>query len=835
VVVGSLLARLLRFVSVKTSLLVGYLGVTVLCGVLVAALALPAIAVVAYGTKQAATGLQTLPEPLAKPNLQGFTYVYDRNGKLLATFLAKNQVPVPLAQVAPVMRQAVVDIEDRRFYQHGAADAQGILRAAASNAAAGGTVAGGSTLTQQYVKNTLQAQATTRSQQAAATVQTRARKIQELRYAIGVEKSITKNQILEGYLNIATFGRNLYGVQASALYYFGVPASKLNLPQAAMIAGMTKSPTALDPTGPVEGLVDPRRDATARRNVVLDTMHQLGHISTVDWQAARRAPLGIVNGGKGNPPQHGCVSASAAWYCDYVEKLITRSDQFAAIGKTPDDRYRALTTGGLTIRTALDPGIQKLADAGIRSQARPGDNVVAATAIVKPGTGEVLAVANSKGFNQTATPPQGTTALNYAVGGEYGGTLGFQPGSGMKVFTAAAALADGKNLDYVIDSPYSLKTGNASFATCNSQIRQNYAVKNASRSENGPVSMNQALQESINTYFVQLEQQVGICAPWKLATSAGLSAWGNKKGSPYLSPIPLGQYQSFTLGTDEVSPLQMSSAYAMFAAGGIYCKPLVVTSITQNGRAIYQQGSDCTRLIPQGVADAVSWSLYHNVEGDQGYNGTARGLKINGIPFAAKTGTNNLANNGGSSAVWFNGYNQQFASSMAVGNATNPRDLNGQRLGGRMISDASGAKIAGAVWEAVMTSVLKAQTRHPGFAQPDAQYGGQGASSSLLNQAAQQPGTVPDVVGLPNDIATAALQAQGYTVLPGRQRYPDGGAPAGQVIRTYPAGGDPATPGSTVIVYESGGSGGTSGGNSGGGGGGGTTPTPPQPTLPGFP
>ena len=800
---GSFLARLLRFISVKTSLLVGYLGVTALCGVLVAALALPAIAVVAYSTNKAAAVVQTLPEPLPQPQIQGFTRVYDRNNVLVATFYEKNQVPVPLSAVAPIMRKAQVDIEDQRFYQHGAADSQGILRAALSNAAAGQTVAGGSTLTQQYVKNVLQDNADTKAGQRAAVAQTPARKLQELRYAIGVEKSMTKDQILQGYLNIATFGRSVYGVQAAALYYFGIPASKLNLSQAAMIAGMTKSPSSLDPTGPVVGLQDPRREALARRNVVLDKMHVLGDITDAAWQAARAAPLGIINGGQGKSPQRGCLATGADWYCDFVRSLLVHSQDFAAIGATPAERATAFTSGGLTIHTNLDLSIQKQANEALHKQAKPTDEPVAATAVVRPGTGGVLAVASSKNLAQSSPAPNGSTFNNYAVPFKYGNTLGFQPGSTMKAFTAAAALADGLSLDTVINAPYQVDFSGQRFSTCKGSVKvaPGYKPSNASSAENGPVTMNQALQESINTYYLLLEQQIGLCKPVQLATAAGITRVDLTARPP--KPAPFQQYPTFTLGANETSPLQMSEAYAMFGAGGVYCKPWVISSIDRDGRTVYSKGPDCTRLLPQGVADAVSWSLYHNVEGDQGFNTTAKGLAIPGVPYAAKTGTTN-----DSKAVWYNGFNKQFASSIAIGNSrSGSKPIVGERLGGKVIPrGASGASLGGKVWLSVMGPILKAQSEHPGFVdKPDPQYGGQdvGRTSQQTLGSTQQAGTVPDVTGLAEADATSQLQAAGFTVLPGRDRYPSGGVPAGQVIRTYPDAGQNPLPGSVVIVYVS--------------------------------
>ena len=718
---SSVVRRVVRTVFSKVGLLVGVLGIAVLAGVVAAAAALPAVGAAVGGTDAVAAAVPGLSRSLPALDVAGVTTIEDSQGHPVAHLFVRDQVSVPLAQVSPVMRTAQVDIEDQRFYQHGAVDLQGLLRAAVSNLRAGGTVAGGSTLTQQYVKNVLVTEASTPAAQAAARADSLARKATELRYAIGVEKSMTKDQILQGYLNIATYGRSVYGVQAAAEYFFGIPAARLDLAQAAMIAGLTKSPSTLDPTGPVVGLHDPRKDARVRRDVVLDKMYALGHISRAAWTAARASGLGIANGGRGIRPPQGCVASSAPWYCDYVEQLVLHSPDFAVLGPTVAARRSALFQGGLTIRTALDPSTQRRARAGIEARSNPTDQVVAATAVVQPGTGAVLAVANSKTYDPAASSGSGGSALDYAVPAQYGGARGFQPGSSMKSFTAAAALAGGDALDYTIDSPARIDVGGVDFATCSGRPYRTptYRVRNASSSEAGTFTMNEALQRSVNTYFVQLEQQIGICAPWQLATAAGITQPG-----PGGRPVPFDQYASFTLGVDDTSPLQMSEAYAMFAAGGSWCAPLTVTSITRAGRSLYSRGPSCRQLIPSGVADAVAWSLFHNVQGDQFPGTTAAGLATSGIPFAAKTGTNTGGTGGSTSAVWFNGFNAQFAASVVVGDATSNRGLNGQRFGGRVISNASGADLAGSVWRAVMIPILRRQTRHPGFADPSARYAG---------------------------------------------------------------------------------------------------------------
>ncbi len=793
--VAGWLASVLGWVVAKAGLLLGFVGVAVLGGVVAAASAAPLVGAVAAGVDAGAHAVVALPAAVKVPSLTGRTYVYDRRGGLLATFFTQDRVYVPTARIAPVMRQAIVDIEDQRFYQHGAADPRGLLRALVSNSS-GGSVQGASTLTQQYVKNILKNAAHTPAEVAAASAPTYTRKIEELRYAVGLEQRLTKAAILEGYLNIAPFGRNVYGVEAASEYYFGTTAAALTLAQAAMLAGEVQAPSLYDPTAGGTHVVQ----AADRRDVVLAKMWALHHIPTAAYRAAVASPLGIHQ----TVPRQGCMAAAAAWYCQYVYDILLKDPRLSFLGDSETARGDRVKAGGLSIATALDPGVQHLADAGMASATTPGDTPIAATAVVRPGTGDVLAVSQSKPFG--FDPSRNETSYDWAIPTGYGGTPGFQPGSGMKPITMAVALRTGVMFDTRFVSNSNLRYVDYPFRDCAGRpVSTNPAGRfgNEAGRDYGPIAMEQALWESVNSYFIQLESKVGVCAVYRLATAMGLTS-ARYSTHGYL-PAPLTQNATLTIGGSNTSPLQMSEAYATFADHGVYCAPRVITRVVDevSGRVLFDQAPQCRRVLPRGVADAVAWVLHHNVEGDLDPASTARPARVTDaagkvIPTGGKTGTNNSFQ-----AVWYNGFNAQFASSMAVAMPTtvdrHGRDttLKGQHLGGTTIVDATGGVTAGRVWLAVMGPIYRAQATHPDLpARPAATF--LGASQP----AATQPGTVPDVTGATPAAAEAQITAAGlgWAISPFPLHSP---VPAGRVAATNPAAATPVQPGAPVTLYLS--------------------------------
>ena len=362
------------------------IGAAVVAGVLIGLIALPGLGSAGVAARDAADSFQNMPTDMGLGPPPERSAVYGADGTLLAQFYYHNRQSVRLDQITPLLQHAVVAIEDSRFYQHGPIDLKGVLRAAVTDSQSGTATQGASTLTQQYVKNLLVENATTPQQQKEAQADNLARKLRELRYAVAIEQSKTKNQILEGYLNIAYFGSGAYGAEAAAQYYFNTHASKLTLPQAAMLAGVTNSPVADNPQ------LYPAT-ALTRRNTVLYRMAQLHYITQA--QATQAAATKIVLHIKA--PKSECVSSKAPFFCEYV-----KSDLLAdpALGPNVAARETKLYRGGLTIQTTLDMQAQRAAQNAVDND-RPGSKD-ATEAMVQPGTGQIKAMVYNKPYGDSS-------------------------------------------------------------------------------------------------------------------------------------------------------------------------------------------------------------------------------------------------------------------------------------------------------------------------------------------------------------------------------------------------------------------------------------------------
>ncbi|HMA47158.1 MAG TPA: biosynthetic peptidoglycan transglycosylase, partial [Frankiaceae bacterium] len=311
-------------------------GVTVIAGLLVAGLLLPPVAGIGLVGKASADHFLALPTELVEPPLPQDSRILAADGSVIAVLRGPaNRRPVPFREIPKSLRDAVVAIEDSRFYTHNGVDPQGLLRAALRNTEAGGVKQGGSTLTQQYVKNVLIEQAPTDQERKEAASRSIDRKLREARYALALERRLTKDQILERYLNIAYFGSGGYGVGVAAQRYFDRPVSRLTLAQSALLAGLVQSP----------GNYDPYRypdTAVRRRDVVLRRMAELGMITQPQAAAAQAAPLGVVQAPPSNTPD-ACEPSPAPFFCDYVRRSL-RADP--ALGATQEERDRRVYQGG---------------------------------------------------------------------------------------------------------------------------------------------------------------------------------------------------------------------------------------------------------------------------------------------------------------------------------------------------------------------------------------------------------------------------------------------------------------------------------------------------------
>jgi membrane peptidoglycan carboxypeptidase len=655
--------------------LIKLIGVSVLAGALSAGLVIPFAGFAGSSTATVAGSVKELPVELTTAPLATRSRILAADGSLIATMYEQNRVPVTLDKVSPIMQKAIVAIEDDRFYEHGALDAKGTLRALVRNQSEGSVQQGGSSITQQFVKLTLVEKAKTQAQREQATAVTYERKLAELRYAIAVEEEYSKDEILEKYLNLVNFGDGTYGIQAAAQHYFHVAAKDLNLPQAAMLAGLVKNPTGYDPTNNL-------KRSRERRDVVLRRMAELNVITAKQAAAAIKTPIDLSDMYK---VRNGCANSPYPFYCEYaVSKLLDNP----ALGKTRADRDHLLKTGGLTVRTSLDPRTQAAAQASIRTHTKRSDSAIAAITIVQPGTGLVKAMVQSRPYGAG----RNQTAYNYNVEKSYaGGYGGFQNGSTMKAFTIAAALSKGLPMSYKINSPKQIDLSGKKFTTCKGTTEDpDYTPQNSTKS--GYLSMIEAARASTNTYFLQLSQRTGLCAPATIAAKLGMY------NAQTLGP--LDQVVSFTLGVGYTTPLMLSNAYATFAARGKFCAPLIVTSVVNKaGRPIQTPGINCRQAIAPGVADGVNRVLSAVMEP----GGTGGHLNFGKWDLAGKTGT--IQEN---RAVWFAGYAPNLAGAAVVADATLPYTnlMYGHTLDGVDISDPTGSGTAGPLWKTAMQNAL---------------------------------------------------------------------------------------------------------------------------------
>ncbi len=733
-----------------------------LAGALIAGLAVPFAVLAGWGARSTAEGLARMPQQLTFQALSQRSVMTDHRGRVMATWFRKNRVVVPLEKVSPWMRKAVVAIEDSRFYDHGAMDLQGTIRAFVRNRAAGGTVQGGSTLTQQLVKLTLLENATTPEERADATRRSYQRKFRELRFALALERHRTKDWILERYLNTAYFGGGAYGVEVAAEHYFGRKASKLDVQQAAILAGLVKNPTGYDP-------VKHPRAARARRDVVLTRMADLGVITQDRARRERRRDLPIHLHRRPN----GCLGSKAPVFCTYVRQWVLRSGHLAKVlGKDPDGRLKALRTAGLRIRTTLDLSMQRVAHRAVRRHVRPRDKAVGALALVEPGTGKVRAVTQSRPIGTNAK--RGETFINYAVPKRYGHANGFQAGSTFKPFVLAAALKQGMPLTTQIMAPPTIRLPVDRFRGCHGRLTSDKVWTPSNSTGSGLFDLRTGTRRSVNTFFAQLELRTGICGPYRLAKQMGV-----RLNDPSSQMVP-----SFTLGVVDTDPLTMASAYATFAARGRYCRPRPVLAVrTLRGRLVHRYANSCRRVFGKAVADGVNEVLRGVQEpGGFGYNA---GLGLS-QPSAGKTGTTQR-----NSAVWFAGYTPDLAGvSVIAGVDRRGRwlSLNGRSIGGQRIAHASGSGTAGPVWGDAMHRLQKRIPDHDFVAPPPRVVHGESV-------------VVPDVRGLDLAQARAVLRAAGLSVHV--DDAVSSGSSAGTVVREDPGVGTVLFEGRLVTLTPS--------------------------------
>ncbi|HVM28996.1 MAG TPA: transglycosylase domain-containing protein [Mycobacteriales bacterium] len=660
--------------------------VCVLAGVLIAALAVPVIGGVGLLAKDNADDFLALPDDLDPPTPAQRSTILAADGSLITHLYLENRVRVELEDVPMHVREALLAIEDARFYEHNGVDVQGSLRAAVENATSRSVQQGGSTLTQQYVKNALIEQAATQDEQQRAREQTLDRKLREARLALALEQRMSKDEILHRYLNLAYFGNGVYGIATAASFYFSKPVQELTVAEGALLVGLVQSPGRHDPLRNLES-------AVARRDAVLRRMAEVGFLSNADLVASLDSAPDI----RVSPVASGCEAPDipAPFFCDYVRRVLEEGPLGAALGDTREERQQRLLGGGLTIRTTLQPHHQLVAQRAVdEAVPREDESGVAATfAAVVPGTGQVQALAVNRTFGEDEVP--GATKLNLPLGG----SSGMQAGSTFKPFVLAAALEQGLPLNTTFDSPSTYES--QVFANCDGRTCDNpYVVRNAGDSSAGRHDMVSGTHQSVNTYYIQLQEQTGVERPAQIAEAMGLRQFSEGRAQ-----APLHRGGSFVLGANEVSPLDMAAAYAAFAASGTYCPPRpVVEILDSSGQQIPLPAQECTQALDPDIADTVQSVLRGNIDGPWSRTGARASI---GRPAAGKTGSTN-----GSRAAWFAGFTGDLAATVWVGTPV-PTELRNVRIDGQFYRQVYGGTVPAPIWGRAMREIHEGVPERP--------------------------------------------------------------------------------------------------------------------------
>ena len=778
--------------------LAGFLLFSVMGGVLLAGLALPAVTVGGQAVNGTAKLFESLPEEFDQTDLPQASSIYASDGTtLLATFYTQNRVVVPLEEISPWMQKAQVAIEDRRFWLHNGVDGEGLLSAAYDNLSTTET-RGASTITQQLVKNTLLQAAENISDEEesraavdAATEVSLARKIREWRLALAYEERLNgiygkvctddpkvdcgKEQVLQQYLNIAQYGPSLYGVEAAAELYFGIPAKDLNALQAATIAGITQNPTKWDP---LKGLdEDDFTDITFRRNLVLKAMHEQELITlseyVIDTNTLVASTLNVTY------PKFSCSASDIApFFCDYVTKVIARDPAFQGEGNN------LLYKGGLNIITTLDATMQVAARDALRRgvPAEDASGLEDALVALDVTTGNILAMSQNRDFDPTSKTPY-STAINYAVDRDYGGSRGFSPGSSFKPLVLAQWLDSGHSLSQVISGVPRTWKGPTWRTSCpeGAGYVSDYKVGNVSASEGVQMSVLRATTLSVNTAYVAMTHQLDLCQVRDMALTLGF----HRSDGLDFEVVP-----SVTLGSQNASPLTMASVYQTFANRGIHCEPRAILSMTKldgsevvglDGKPIVPPEVKCSQVIRAEVADGGAYALTQVME-----TGTGKYLGI-GRPVAGKTGTSQ--NN---AHMWFAGFTPQVVSAVWTGSAEVDIPLQGFTINGVFKRFWYGADISGPIWQDFMTQAV---APYPVVGLPT-------ASDAMINGSQLR---VPNVVGLGLSVQAAewAINDAGFQYNKSDQLVYVPGVPAGQIVQQSPAADSTMRAGGVVTFYMS--------------------------------
>lgn len=680
------------------SLVLAYIVLCVTGGVVASLLFVPAVFGANTVAKAVIPSLQVEGIDFDVTSLPQQSRMYASDGSLIATFYSQNRVVVPIKDVSEYMQKAIVAREDRRFFEHSGVDVQGVMRAFIQTYVLKRDMQGGSSLTQQYVKNVLMVQAREDNDPIAeyhAQESTIARKLREMLIAVQMEKMYSKPEILQGYLNIAQFGsNNLYGVETAAQRYFNVHAKDLNLVQSATIAAITKNPAGLDPSIP-----ENQEDSENERNIVLWLMLDQGLIEQAEYDEAVNIPL--VDTLNIQSVNQGCQSAgNAAFFCSYVTTKILNSEEF---GETEADRQTLLNEGGLDIYTTMDVNANNAAMQAANDTIPASDpsGMEVMIAAIKPGTGEVLGFGINRTYDATdaAASDQTKTSMNYMVDQVDGGGWGVQVGSTWKPINMVAWMQQGRSINEGLRTSTSYPLSN--FNCNNYSFTGTWKVENSGGGTVNPETPLQGLIRSHNTTQASMASQIGLCA---IADAAKALGYHNSPSSAMDVYSSNSFNAPMTIGSVQASPLTMANVYATLGANGVACTPIAMTRVTdKNGDEIDVPQADCHQAIDPEIAQTTAYALNQGVVTAGGEAATTQ--LDNGRKTFAKTGTNE------NTYMLTSGFVPNVVSAfVAVGDAQDPLNntFDNKTINGVYRSEWFGMYIATPAWKQFMNTYLNA-------------------------------------------------------------------------------------------------------------------------------
>ncbi|MFF7293137.1 transglycosylase domain-containing protein [Microbacterium sp. NPDC008134] len=766
--------------------LLGLVGLSAVAGLLVTTSVTPVLAMAGIAGNSAVTLFEDLPANLDVNAPMEQSTIYATNPDTgeniaLASFYEQNRVPVTYEQLSPTLINAILSSEDKNFYSHGGVNLGATVKAVIDNVR-GTSSRGASTITQQFVKNVqiqeCEQKADTASETYSEDLQqcwldaTNAsgadgieRKLQEMRYAIQIEKTSSKNDILLGYLNIANFGGTVYGIEAAAKYYFSASASNLTIAQAATLAGIVQNPNTLriDRAEGENSAADGYADTLVRRHYVLNRMLIDGKITQAEFDEADASPIEP----KITPTVQGCATAGQnAYFCQYAKSIIENDPIF---GETRQDRSELLRRGGLKIYTTLDLRVQGPAAQAMADNA-PGnmDNQYFGAAGVSLNTtnGNIIAMTQNTTFSETVTDDQAFTSIVFAGDRVHGNSDGFPVGSTYKLFTLIDWLEKGHSVRETLNGAVQK---NLKMNVCSgTQTVDTAKIGNFGGNRGYTSNVLNFTAQSLNSGYFAMASKLDICDINEVADRMGVTYGTGAKVTDSNVPFDV-------LGPKNISPMAMAAAYATVANGGTYCAPRAIEKVVNaDGTEHEIPPVSCKEgvLTPE-VAATAAFAL----QGVMASGGTgSRANPFDGTPMIGKTGTHNRS------------------GTMMIESSTN---VTTAVWAGRWQGEADIFQVPsqkGGLLNEIRYPIARAAQ-----AAANDVYGGNAFPQPDPNLSRQILTDVPSVVGMTIEEATAALEGAGFTVSVGA---PVDGAQATNIVAAQDPSGQ-APSGATVTISPS--------------------------------